>query len=219
MSLFDKAALVTGGGRGIGRAVTAALIAQGARVALADIDHPQSAPKESDSQGIGVRSAIPIRVDVSKPEEVEAAVSQVLESFGAVDILVNAAGVQPPIGSLDQVNAAEWMKNVSVNLFGTMLCCHAVLPSMMARKSGKIINFSGGGATGPRPFFSAYAVAKTAVVRFTEILAEEVRQFGIDVNAIAPGAVNKKMLDEVIEAGSRAGSKEWEDAVRRRDKG
>ncbi len=219
MKLADKVALVTGGGRGIGRAVATALIAQGARVALADIDHPQLFRKESDPQGIGADSAIPIQVDVSKPEEVETAVSRLLESFGTIDILVNAAGVQLPIGSLDQVNAADWMKNVSVNLFGTMLCCRAVLPAMLARKAGKIINFSGGGATGPRPFFSAYAAAKTAVVRFTEVLAEEVRPFGIDVNAIAPGAVNTKMLDEIIDAGQNAGNKEWEEAVRRWDTG
>ena len=219
MKLAGRVALVTGGGRGIGRAVGIALVAQGAKVALADINHPQAIWKDSGPRGIGGDSALPIQVDVSKPEEVETAVCRLLESFGTIDILVNAAGVQPPSGSLAELNAEDWIRNVSVNLFGTMLCCRAVLPTMMQKKAGRIINFSGGGATGPRPYFSAYACAKTAVVRFTEVLAEEVREFGIDVNAIAPGAVNTKMLDEIIDAGRRAGNREWEEAVRRRETG
>lgn len=220
MRLVGKTTLITGGSRGIGKAVAHTFLREGARVAIA-----ARKPSEIESTLGELKIACPAAIvmgrvsDVSDPEAVGTLLKEVVDGLGGIDVLVNAAGVQHPIGSLDQVSAAEWMKNVSVNLFGTMLCCHAVLPAMMARKSSKIINFSGGGATGPRPFFSAYAAAKTAVVRFTEVLAEEVRPFGIDVNSIAPGAVNTKMLDEVIEAGDKAGSKEWGDAIRRREEG
>jgi 3-oxoacyl-[acyl-carrier protein] reductase len=99
----------------------------------------------------------------------------------------------------------DWIQTLIVNLIGTVLCCKAVLPGMIDRRHGKIINLSGGGATTPRPNFSAYAASKAAVVRFTETLAEEVKKFNIQVNAIAPGAINTKMLDEVLTAGEAAG--------------
>jgi 3-oxoacyl-[acyl-carrier protein] reductase len=128
-----------------------------------------------------------------------------MAAFGGVDILVNCAGVYGPIGPLHEVAADQWMRAVEVNLFGTLQCCQAVLPSMIAQRHGKIVNLSGGGATSPLPRFSAYAVSKAAVVRLTETLAVEVAEFGIDVNAIAPGAVDTQLQDEVMAAGDRAG--------------
>ena len=95
---------------------------------------------------------------------------------------------------------------VILNLLGTVHCTRAVLPHMIRRGSGKIINLSGGGAVGPFPRFSAYATSKAAVVRFTETVAEEVRAHNVQVNAIAPGAVNTRLLDQVLEAGDRAGA-------------
>lgn len=220
MTLIDKVALITGGSRGIGRAVAEALVREGAHVVIAsrttseiELTIQELKTRYSDCNLSGRT------VDVSDATAVENLVDEIIDRQGAVDVLVNAAGVQPPIGPFAEVDVQEWMRSVGINLFGSVSCCRSVVPIMISKKAGKIINFSGGGATGPRPFFSAYAAAKTAVVRFTEVLAEEVRPFGIDVNAIAPGAINTKMLDEIIEAGSRAGSKEWEDAVRRRDKG
>ena len=99
----------------------------------------------------------------------------------------------------------EWKRAVEIDLHGVVLPCRAFIPGMKARGVGKIINLSGGGATGPRPFFSAYAAAKTAVVRVTEILAEELRSFQIDVNAIAPGR------DSYAPAGGRPGSRSGKD--------
>jgi 3-oxoacyl-[acyl-carrier protein] reductase len=107
-----------------------------------------------------------------------------------------------------------WEFNFQVNLFGPMRLIHAILPGMMARGRGKIINFSGGGATAPRPNFSAYAASKAALVRLTETLAMELKPFNIQVNAVAPGAVNTQMLTEVITAGERAGG-EYELALER----
>ncbi|MBP7462558.1 MAG: SDR family oxidoreductase, partial [Candidatus Delongbacteria bacterium] len=130
----------------------------------------------------------------------------------------NNAGIQPPIGLLSDVSLEEWKRNIEINLFGTVHCCRAILPMMMEANYGKIINLSGGGSTSPRPNFSAYGVAKTAVVRFSETLAEEVRDYHIDVNAISPGAINTGMLNEVLQAGEMAG-KEWDEARRRETAG
>ena len=134
-------------------------------------------------------------------------VGSVIGKWGKVDILVNNAGIQGPIGSVIETGIDEWIKTVHVNLIGTFLCTRAVLPSMIKQQRGKIINLSGGGATSPRPNFTAYGVSKTGVVRFTETLAEEVSKFNIQVNAIAPGSVNTKMTEEILNAGKAAGDK------------
>ena len=120
-------------------------------------------------------------------------------------MLVNAAGVHGPIGPTWEVDVDDWIKAIQINLIGTFLCCHSVLPHMIQRRKGKIINFSGGGATSPLPRFMAYGVSKTAVVRFTETIAEEVKEFNVHVNSIAPGAVDTKLQDDVIAAGDLAG--------------
>jgi 3-oxoacyl-[acyl-carrier protein] reductase len=161
---------------------------------------------------------VAVTADVSHREYVERAVSQALETFDRVDVLVNNAGVQPPIGPLWQNDADEWMRAVAVNLFGPMLCIKAVLPGMMERKRGKIVNLSGGGATGPRPNFGAYAASKAALVRLTETLAMELAPYNIQINALAPGAINTRMLDQVLAAGELAGA-ELAQAQRRTERG
>jgi 3-oxoacyl-[acyl-carrier protein] reductase len=118
---------------------------------------------------------------------------------------VNAAGVYGPIGRTWEVDPEAWWRAHEINVRGTLLACRAALPAMVAGGHGRIINFSGGGATSPLPRFSAYAASKAAVVRLTETLAEELRDQGITVNAIAPGAVDTRLQDEVIAAGDRAG--------------
>lgn len=215
--LEGQIALVTGAGRGIGRAIALALAGAGANLILI----ARTADKLMETATLVNRmgqQALPITADVSRREEVQRAVARGLEAFGRVDILVNNAGVQPPIGPLVGNDPDEWTHTVAVNLFGPFYCIQAVLPGMIARRRGKIINLSGGGATGPRPNFSAYAASKAAIVRLTETLAEEVRPYNIQVNAIAPGAVNTRMLDEVLEAGEAAGA-EWVAAQQRKAQG
>ena len=123
-------------------------------------------------------------------------------------MLVNNAAITGPVGPLETNDWDEWTQTLQTNLFGTVLMCRAVLPGMRERGYGKIINLSGGGGTGPRPNFSAYATAKAGVVRFTETLAREVE--GIDVNAIAPGALNTRMRDDVLDAGPELAGAEYE---------
>lgn len=218
MKLKDKVAIVTGAGRGIGKAIALAFSREGASVVVVSRTLTEVTETASEVQALGCR-ALPMKVDVSDREEVENMVSSVLQQFEKLDILVNNAGVQPPIGPVTENDPDQWLKTVIINLGGTFLCSRAVLPVMMKRRQGKIINLSGGGATSPRPYFTAYAVSKTAVVRFTETLAEEVKAYNIQVNAIAPGAVNTRMLEEVIAAGEIAGATALDGARRQMETG
>ena len=206
MKLKDKIAIVTGGGRGIGRAITLALAGNGADVAVVARTSPEIDNVAAEIKVLGRRS-MALKADVADPKAVESMVNSVIEEWGRLDILVNNAGVQGPIGTIVENNTDEWIKTVHVNLFGTFLCTRAVLPGMIKQRKGKIINLSGGGATSARPNFTAYAVSKTGVVRFTETVAEELKQFNIQVNAIAPGAVITNMTEEVLHAGKAAGEK------------
>jgi 3-oxoacyl-[acyl-carrier protein] reductase len=129
-----------------------------------------------------------------------------------LDVLVCAAAIQGPIGPLADASPAAWAETMQTNLLGVMYACHAVLPYMIEQRSGKIIVLSGGGAASPRPYFSAYASSKAALVRFVESVAEEVRDHNIQVNCMAPGGTYTHMTDEILRAGDLAGWKDAEDA-------
>jgi len=173
------------------------------------LSRTQSEVAETATQvGALGRRALALKADISEKEDVERVVRSTVHEFGKVNILVNNAGILGPVGPVVDNDVEEWIKTVNINLIGTFLCSKMVLPVMIERRRGKIINLSGGGATGPRPRFSAYAASKAAVVRFTETLAEEVKEFNIQVNAIAPGALDTRMHDEVLAVGEAAGEKE-----------
>jgi 3-oxoacyl-[acyl-carrier protein] reductase len=122
-------------------------------------------------------------------------------AFGRVDVLVANAAVLGPVGQVEVLPWEAWVRAIEINLLGTVLCCRAVLPIMRRQGSGKIVILSGGGATKPQPRMSAYAASKAAVVRFMETLAEELQGSGVEVNAVAPGALNTRFLDEQLAAG------------------
>lgn len=158
--------------------------------------------------------------DVSRPESCEAIVTAARAVLPEITILVNSAGVGGPIGPIEEVDWSRWVQAVEINLFGTVLMCRAVIPLMRERGYGKIVNISGGGAAAPRPRFSAYAAGKAAVVRLTETFAEELRDTGVHVNAIAPGALNTRLLDEVLAAGpEKVGEDFYRKSVRQRKEG
>lgn len=213
MKLQGKVALVTGAGRGIGRAIALAYAREGARLALAARTLPEVQATAADARALGAE-ALALRADVSDWGDVQAMVAATLAEFGRIDTLVNNAAVQTPIGPLWENDPPAWMRAIDVNLGGVFLCCHAVLPAMIGQGEGKIINLSGGGATAPRPYFSAYAASKAAIVRLTETLAHEVRGHGIQVNAIAPGAIATDMTNEVLAAGAAAGEAARAEAAR-----
>ena len=204
MKLHGKVAIVTGGGRGIGEAIALAFAREGARLAIASRTRAELDQVASKIENLGGQVQV-IPTDVSKRDDVARLIEATLTAYGQIDVLVNAAGVYGPIGPMWDVDVDKWIQAMKINLFGTFMCCHAVLPHMIERRQGKIVNFSGGGATSPLPRFTAYGVSKTAIVRLTETLAEEVREFNIQVNAVAPGAVDTHLQDDVLAAGERAG--------------
>jgi NAD(P)-dependent dehydrogenase (short-subunit alcohol dehydrogenase family) len=209
LSLENRTALVTGANQGLGKAIAHAFVLAGANVFLCARDESKLAEVQTELQGFcktGQRVEA-IRADVSKREDVDRLVSAALAAFPQIHILVNNAGVYGPKGAIDEVDWDEWVQAIEVNLFGSILVARALLPHFRTQGYGKVIQLSGGGATAPLPFISAYAASKAGIVRFMETLAEEVRTLGIDVNSIAPGALNTRLLDEVIEAGPEKVSK------------
>jgi len=204
MKLRNKVAIITGGGRGIGEAIALAFAREGASLTIASRTQAELDQVASQIRDLGGQVQV-VRTDVSNRDDVIRLIETTLTTYGQIDILVNAAGVYGPIGPMWDVDVDGWIRAMQINLFGTFLCCHAVLPHMIERRQGKIINFSGGGATSPLPRFTAYGVSKTAIVRLTETLAEEVKEFNIQVNAVAPGAVDTRLQDAVLAAGERAG--------------
>lgn len=204
MQLRGKVALITGAGRGIGRAMALAFAREGARLAITARTVSELEETAAQIRRLG-GECLAVAADVSQRTDVFRLVNELVQRFGPIDVLVNNAGTQGPIGPLAENDTDSWVRAFQVNVFGAFYFIKAVLPDMMVRREGKIINVSGGGATAPRPHFSAYGASKTAILRLTETLAEEVRAFNIQVNAIAPGPVNTRMLQEILEAGEAAG--------------
>jgi 3-oxoacyl-[acyl-carrier protein] reductase len=202
--LADKVAIVTGGAGIIGLAIARRFLKEGAKVVVADSNGPlldKNVRALKKTHGAAVSG---VRTDILSAPGVRNLMNRTVSSFGTIDILVNAAAIQKPIGNLLEVSAGDWIKCVNTNIVGTMLCCKAALPVMVAKRKGKIINFSGGGATFPRPNFSAYGASKAAIVRFTETIAVEFARRGIDINAVSPGMVYTRMMKEIIDAGKAA---------------
>jgi NAD(P)-dependent dehydrogenase (short-subunit alcohol dehydrogenase family) len=220
--LAGRAAIVTGGSHGLGLEIARAYVAAGARVLVCARDPAalDRARTELESLAPDPTAVATAAVDVSEPSAVEGLVSDALGRFSQIHVLVNNAGVYGPKGLTEDVAWNEWEHAVRVNLFGSVLCSRAVVPHFRANGYGKIVQLSGGGATSPLPRLSAYAASKAAVVRFAETLAEELRGTGIDVNAVAPGALNTRLLDEVLEAGpERVGDSFYERALEQRSSG
>lgn len=202
--LKDQVAVVTGGGRGIGRAICLALAELGATVVAVartreEIDNTQALILNRGGQ------ALAIQTNITDEYAVKAMASRVEEELGRVDVLINNAGSFYALGPVAEVEPAAWWEDVSVNLLGTFLPCHFLLPTMIEAGRGKIITMLGGGAGNPLPYGSGYASSKAAVVRFTECLAAEVREHGIAVVCMSPGFVRTRLTEYHVfsEAGQR----------------
>jgi NAD(P)-dependent dehydrogenase (short-subunit alcohol dehydrogenase family) len=220
--LADKVAIITGANQGFGLEVARKYLAAGAHLVLCARNGVllEEVRAELSNSATSGQQVLAMAVDVSVEAEVQELVSTTARELGGYHILVNNAGVYGPKGNIEDVDWAAWIKAIEINVYGSVLMCRATLPHFKAQGYGKIIQLSGGGATNPMPRISAYAVSKAAIVRFAETLAEEVRGMGIDVNAIAPGALNTRMLDEILEAGpEKVGKDFFERAVKQRDSG
>ncbi len=201
MKLTDKVAIVTGGNRGIGRAIALAFAREGAKVAIVGRDKSRCDEVAAEVAKSG-GTAIGIQADVSKESDVARMVQQTKDKFQRIDILVNNAGVNLPYRTVAELTLEEWNRVLGVNLTGTFLCSRAVLPHMIAQHQGKIINMASYGGRHGAEGRSPYRSSKAAIIVFTECLAAEVKQHGIDVNAICPALVATDMLAEIM--GSQA---------------
>ncbi|HAA04267.1 MAG TPA: dehydrogenase [Syntrophobacteraceae bacterium] len=203
MKLSGKRAIITGSNQGFGLEAARAFVDEGANVAICARDEAKLllALKELTARANGKSRVLAIPADVSRQDDVHRLVETVVKEFGGLDILMCNAGVYGPKGAIEGIDWNEWVRAVEINIIGTVLPCLEAVPFMKKLGRGKIIIMSGGGATKPMPYLSAYATSKAAVVRFAETLAEEVREFAIDVNSVAPGALDTRLLDEVLAAG------------------
>ena len=190
--LDGRVALITGGGRGIGRAIALAYAAEGARLALSartSSELEETARLVSERYGSEVITAV---ADVSIREQLDGAVARTLEQYGAIDVLVNNAGNIGPVGRVWDNDPEDWARTVAVHLMGVFYGCRAVIPLMLERGRGRIVNMSGVGG----PNMSAYDAAKSGIVNLTENLALELADTPITVNAISPGSIHTRMWEE-----------------------
>jgi NAD(P)-dependent dehydrogenase (short-subunit alcohol dehydrogenase family) len=205
--LLERTAIVTGASRGLGREVAKSLVQRGANLAL--VARSSSALEEAAIVLRSVRVSekqkiVSYPVDLRNSSEIQIFAASCRRDFSGIDILVNNAAIQGPIGPFEKLDFDAWENTFKVDFLAVARLCQAVIPDMRKRGGGKIINLSGGGATAPRPDFSAYAAAKTALVRLTETLALELREDHIEVNCVSPGAMNTQMLEEILAAGPEA---------------
>ena len=205
MKLEGQVAVITGAGRGIGRAIALAYAREGARLALAargeaELDETAAAVQELGGE------AITVRTDVTSQIATERLARRVVEHFGRIDVLVNNAGISGPVGPLQSNDIAEWVDTINVNLTGTFLMCRAVIPVMLQQGAGRIINLSGAGVANAWSNMSAYCSSKAAVVRLTEVIAQELDGKGIMVNALGPGSVHTSMWERMTEQAAEAGA-------------
>ncbi|MHB8512025.1 MAG: SDR family NAD(P)-dependent oxidoreductase [Actinomycetota bacterium] len=201
MKLEGRSCIVVGAGRGIGAEVARAFAREGARLTLA-----ARTKTELEQVADELKNEVQIvQADVSDEDSTASIVRMAIEHFGGVDVLVNAAGIYGPIGNAWEVDLQGWKQAMEINMFGFVHLCRAALPAMIARGAGSIITFAGGGAASPLPRFTAYGTSKAAMVRYVETIAEELKDTGVRVNAIAPGLVDTKLQDDVLAAGANAG--------------
>lgn len=207
----DKGVLITGAGRGVGKRLAMGFAAAGARVGLlarsqAELD---VAKLEIEHAG-GV--TLRLRADVRDFEQMCAAIDRMQVVFGGTHVVICCAGMLGPIGSITQIKLDNWRDAIDTNIMGVVHACRAVLPQMIDRRSGKIIVLAGGGSSSARPYVTAHATSKAGVVRLVESVAEEVRDFNIQMNCMDAGASYTSMTDEILHGGQLAGSGELEEA-------
>jgi len=220
--LTGRGAIITGANRGLGRVMAEHFVRAGASVLLAARDakllnevHAKLLPLAKAGQKILV-----MPMDVSDLKSCDALVAKAIAELPNFCILVNNAAVHGAKGVLEESDWDQWVQTIQINLLAPVYLSRCVIPHFKKLGYGKIINLSGGGATSPMPRVSAYAASKAALVRTTETLAVELKDSHIDVNAIAPGAMNTRMLDEVLSAGPEVvGEEMYRKSLKQRDEG
>ena len=195
MRLEDKVAIVTGGGRGIGRAIAKTFSAEGARVVVADLELDSAATVVAEIEAAG-GSGLAVKTDVALKSAADQMVEAAIQKYGQVDILVNNAGwdrIEPFLDNTEDI----WAKIVSINLMGVINCCRAVLPQMISRKCGKIVNIGSDAGRVGSSGEAVYSATKGGVIAFTKTLAREMARNKINVNCVAPGPTDTDLFAEV----------------------
>jgi 3-oxoacyl-[acyl-carrier protein] reductase len=189
--LKDKVVIVTGGGHGIGKAYCLGFAKSGSHVVVADIDRPAADQVSAEIMQQKGPEAAAVQADVSDEKSTTDMAKAALQRFGRIDVLINNAAIFATVpmnrGRIETIDPTEWDRLMAVNLRGLFFCCRAVLPSMRAQKSGKIINIASGTVFAGSPGRIHYVTSKAATIGFTRTLARELGEYSINVNALAPG--------------------------------
>ncbi len=196
MKLKDKTAVVTGSGRGLGRAIALSFVKEGAKVALfsrtmEDLEETSARIREMNGEVLRVSG------DVSKKEDADRLMEQTVKQFGTIDILVNNAAIIGPPRFLEDADEDSWLKTININLNGVYYCCRRAIPVMAEKGAGKIINVTSGLGQRPFPHFCAYGVSKAGVDQITRSLGEEFREKNIQVNSLDPGVMDTSMQNQI----------------------
>jgi NAD(P)-dependent dehydrogenase (short-subunit alcohol dehydrogenase family) len=213
MKLEGKVAIVTGGGGGIGRTIALRFTREGAAVILAGPTVEKVKSVEAEIKGSGGR-AVAVHADVADEDDVKRMVAAALDGFGRIDILVNNAGVAGPTALVPNVSREDWDRTFAINLTGAFLCAKHVLPHMMERRSGCILNITSIAGLQAYAYRSPYCASKWGLIGLTETLAQEAGQYGITANAIAPGPVRGPRIERVIRNRAEEMKLPYEEVVR-----
>ena len=210
MKLKNLNTLITGGSQGLGKVIAEHFLREGANVVICARGTKElRATRGELAQKFPTQKVSARTCDVSDEKQVSRLVAFALRELGSFQVLVLNAGIYGPMGPTESVPLDEWRRAMDINLYGVLLPCRAAIPHFKKVGRGKIIVLSGGGATNPLPNISSYAASKAAAVRLMETLAEELKDFQVDVNAIAPGALKTRFVDQVLEAGPEKVGKDF----------
>lgn len=218
--LKNKVVVITGGGQGIGRSLAIEFAQKQAKLIICARTKKDVLSVQKEIIALGGKCE-GFSVDVSNNNKINKFFNYVLKKYGKVDVLINCAGIYGPIGPLEKNDMVLWKKTLDINILGTAHCIHSVIPSMKKRRQGKIINLCGGGVGSNKikPNFSAYIASKASIVGLTEVLSNELKTSGIQINAISPGAVNTRLLDQVLTSRNLTGEEFYKESIEQKKKG